>query len=61
VIARLLSEIAADAPAATASTDHGAAGFPSAAPDQTWVTEIGYPEPDRGPLQALRSPKAVAA
>lgn len=22
----------------------------------TWVTEIGYPEPDRGPLQVLRSP-----
>ena len=26
------------------------------APDRTWVTEIGYPEPDRGPLQVMHSP-----
>jgi hypothetical protein len=24
---------------------------------RTWLTEIGYPEPDRGPLQVLRSGK----
>jgi hypothetical protein len=25
--------------------------------DREYVTEVGYPEPDRGPLQVLRSPK----
>lgn len=32
-----------------------------AASDRTYVTEIGYPEPDSGPLQVLRSPKKVTS
>jgi len=31
--------------------------YDAASAPRTWVTEIGYPEPDRGPLQSLRSPK----
>lgn len=29
--------------------------------DAAYVTEVGYPEPDKGPLQVLRSPKRSAA
>jgi len=29
--------------------------------DAAYVTEAGYPEPDKGPLQVLRSPKRSAA